>query len=72
MLDIHVAGYVQSDVIGEKVLDLHCSGIASSAAINIDMNGRICGALVLFGCYQHRHNQDNCVPIHIRLSLELS
>ena len=69
MLYRHVAGYVQSDVNREKVLDLHCS---SSAAINIDMNGRICGALVQFGCYHHRHNQDNCVPIHIRLSLELS
>ena len=22
---------------------------------NIDMNGRICGALVQFGCYQHKH-----------------
>ena len=27
----------------------------SSAAINTDMNGRVCGALVQFGCYQHRH-----------------
>ena len=26
------------------------------AAINTDnMNGRVCGALVQFGCYQHRH-----------------
>ena len=27
----------------------------SSAAINIDVNGRVCGVLVQFGCYQHRH-----------------
>ena len=27
----------------------------SSAAINIDTNGRVCGAPVQFGCYQHRH-----------------
>ena len=27
----------------------------STAAINIDTNGRICGALVQFICYQHRH-----------------
>ena len=35
------------------------------------MNGRVYGALVQFGCYQHRHE---CMlsPIHIRLSLELS
>ena len=26
----------------------------SLAAINIDTNGRVCGALVRFGCYQHR------------------
>ena len=27
----------------------------SSAAINTDMNGRVCGALIQFDCYQHRH-----------------
>ena len=26
-----------------------------TTAINTDMNGRVCGALVQFGCYQHRH-----------------
>ena len=26
------------------------------AAISIDVNGRVCGALVQFGCYQHRHS----------------
>ena len=41
----------------------------SSAAINIGMNGRICGALVQFGCYQHRHILSECVIP--RLSLEL-
>ena len=33
------------------------------AAINIDMNGRICGALVQFGCYQHRHDV-NVLKLH--------
>ena len=32
-----------------------CMYMYSSAAFNIDMNGRICGALVHFGCYQHKH-----------------
>ena len=27
----------------------------SSAAVNTDMNGKIYGALVQFGCYQHRY-----------------
>ena len=26
-----------------------------SAAVYIDVNGRVCGALVHFGCYQHGH-----------------
>ena len=29
--------------------------VYSSAAINTDMNGKIYGALVQFGCYQHRY-----------------
>ena len=34
--------------------DLWCSS-TNSAAINIDMNGRVCDALVQFGCCQHKH-----------------
>ena len=26
-------------------------------AINTDMNGRVCGALVQFGCYQYRYER---------------
>ena len=44
----------------------------SSASINIDVNGMVCGAPVQFGCYQHRHKWMCWSPIHIRLSLELS
>ena len=29
--------------------------VYSSAAINTDMNGRVYGAPVQFGCYQHVH-----------------
>ena len=25
----------------------------SATTVSIDLNGRVCGALVLFGCYQH-------------------
>ena len=34
----------------DEMKDLWCS-----SAINTDMNGKVCGALVQFGCYQHRH-----------------
>ena len=32
--------------------DLWCSSIVL-AAINTNVNGRVCGALVYFGCHQH-------------------
>ena len=27
------------------------------SAISMDMNGRVCGTLAQFGCYQHRYKQ---------------
>ena len=36
---------------------------SSLAAINTDMNGRVCGALVQFGCCQHRYD------IHISIGM---
>ena len=42
-----------SDVDGMKYLSSYST--ARLYAINIDMNGKIHGALVLFGCYQHRY-----------------
>ena len=33
------------------------------------MNGRVCGALVQFGCYQHRHSPP---PLSLSLSFSLS
>ena len=36
------------------------------------MNGRVCGALVQFGCYQHQHKWMSSSPIYIRLSLEVT
>ena len=32
----------------------------SLAVINTDMNGKIYGALVQFGCYQHRYEYKVC------------
>ena len=42
------------------------------SAISIDTNGSVCGALVQFGCYLHRHKWMSLRPIHIRLSLEVT
>ena len=50
----------------DGVKDLWCSKY-SLAAIYTDMNGRVCGTLVQFGYYQHRHEW----TIHIQLSLEI-
>ena len=36
------------------------------------MNGRVCGALVQFGCYQHKHKWMSLSPIYIKLSLEVT
>ena len=36
------------------------------------MNGRVCGALVQFGCYQYKHKQMSSSLINIRLSLEVT
>ena len=37
-----------------RVKDLWCSSTVRLLS-TIDTNGRVCGALVQFGCYQHRH-----------------
>ena len=42
------------------------------SATSIDMNGSVCGALVQFGCYLHRHKWMSLHPIHIRRSLEVT
>ena len=34
----------------------------SSAAISIDMNGRVCSALVQLGCYQHKYTMNEFKP----------
>ena len=36
------------------------------------MNGRVCGALVQFSCYQHKYKWMSSSPIYIRLSLEVT
>ena len=41
----------------------------SSAAISIDMNERVRGALVQFGCYQHRHKYSDCDLYWAKLEL---
>ena len=41
----------------------------SLPVINTDMNGRVCGALVQFGCYQYKIRMNVKASIFIRLSL---
>ena len=38
-----------------SVLSMYDNDMYCLVTINIDVNGRVCGALVQFGCYQHRH-----------------
>ena len=47
--------------------DLWCSSTIRLLSTQIWIGGRICGALVQFGCYQHRHEW--MCPIYVRLSL---
>ena len=37
--------------------DLWCSSTVRLLSTQIYMNGRVCGALVQFGCYHHRHER---------------
>ena len=49
--------------------DLWCSSTVWLLSAYVDMNGRICGALVQFSCYHHKHKWMSSSPIYIRLSL---
>ena len=42
--------------------------------VALDMHVHVCGALVQFGCYQHKHKRLSSIPIYmyIRLSLEVN
>ena len=44
-------------VTGLKYACILCRTIYSSVAVNTDMNGKINGALVQCGCYQHPYIQ---------------
>ena len=45
---------INTDMTRKKDIRVHCMVLLySSAAINMDVNGGVCGALVKFGRYQH-------------------
>ena len=56
-----VVNYLLHQVYWEKetilllTKTLSLPAFVSLDTISIDMNGRVCGALVQFGCYQHKH-----------------